>query len=346
MIFLMFVLVFASCEDDDSPVGNNRRPVDTREWLIDESQVFDGGPGKDGIPALQNPEFIDAAMASYLNPEDLVIGYVYEGTARAYPHAILDWHEIINDQMDDHLFAITYCPLTGTASNWSRLLEGLETTFGVSGLLYNSNLMPYDRTTESLWSQMRLDCVNGVLVGKETPLFHVVETSWETWTTLYPDTKVVSLNTGYDRSYGDYPYTRGPQDYREDDFLLFPVNNSDDRLHAKERVLGIIHDGNAKAYRFESFEEEAIAEDVVGGEKVVVYGSATKNILIAFYAEDQQFTIEGDGLFSDERGNEYDAFGYVVNGPAQGDRLKPTRSYIGYWFSWAAFYPSIEIFQE
>ena len=190
LISLCIVALF-SCDKDDDLSGRLSRGSSGPTWLIDESQVQDGGVGKDGIPALIMPELINPEDASYLSKDDLVVGYVYKGNARAYPHKILDWHEIINDEMGEHRFAITYCPLTGTASNWSRDVAGYSTTFGVSGKLFNSNLIPYDRTTESYWSQMRLDCVNGVLVGKDIPLFQAVETTWGTWQDLYPDTQVV-----------------------------------------------------------------------------------------------------------------------------------------------------------
>ncbi len=157
------------------------------EWLIPSDQVFDGGPGRDGIPALENPEMINAALATYLNPEDLVIGIKMGDDVRAYPHKILDYHEIINDQVGSEIIdgqlstkqlAITYCPLTGSAIAWGREFGGQTTTFGVSGLLFQTNLMPFDRLTESTWSQMRLDCVNGTLIGTRAETYQVVETRW------------------------------------------------------------------------------------------------------------------------------------------------------------------------
>jgi hypothetical protein len=346
-ILPLLVFIFFSCSNDEDPVVRPIQNSKADTWLIDETQVQDGGPGKDGIPALLNPEFVTPEEADYLSPGDLVIGYLYNGVSRAYPHKILDWHEIINDEVDEHIFAITYCPLTGTGTNWNRQVAGYTTTFGVSGQLYNSNLMPYDRTTESIWSQMRLDCVRGVLIGKTVETFQVIETSWETWQSWYPETLVVSENTGFSRNYRQYPYKSGPSDYREDPFLLFPVNYTNDLLPAKERVLGIISPDDVRAYRFDSFSNADIIYDEIGGRKVAVVGSKELDFLFSYYIEDQEFTtVEGraDAFLKDQNENFYNAFGHVVAGPDQGDKLELTTSYLGYWFSWVAFYPDIEIY--
>ena len=129
------------------------------DWLVPESEVLKGA-GKDAIPALTDPEIVRYGEVNYLNGADLVIGLVIDGEPRAYPHRILDWHEIINDKIGDTNFAITYCPLTGSGIGWNQL-QLTNASFGVSGLLYNTNLIPYDRSTNSYWSQMKLMCVFG-----------------------------------------------------------------------------------------------------------------------------------------------------------------------------------------
>ncbi len=148
-IFISFILAFtistSSCETDKSgPACNNPSNNAGGDWLIPQNEVRDGGPGKDGIPALQTPPrvSVDDPANHYLEDEDLVLGYYYDGEIVAYPHDILDWHEIINDKVGGQAIAVTYCPLTGTGIGWERIIEEEETTFGVSGLLYNSNLFP------------------------------------------------------------------------------------------------------------------------------------------------------------------------------------------------------------
>ncbi|MEA3461972.1 MAG: DUF3179 domain-containing protein [Bacteroidota bacterium] len=319
-------------------------------WSIPRDEIFDGGPGKDGIPALTDPEFVLAGSEIYLSDEDLVIGIVVEGKARAYPHHILDWHEIINDQIGDVNFAVTYCPLTGTGIGWDREIDGNVTTFGVSGLLYNSNLIPYDRATDSNWSQIRLDCVNGKLKGREVETIPLLETTWGTWKEMYPFTKVLSKNTGHNRVYGRYPYGN----YRtDDDYLIFPVANEDERVPTKERVLGIIQSGNAHIYRFADFGDMVtVINDTLKGENLVIVGNKEDNFMLAF------FNDPGDGsmlnfsavqgeypiVMTDTEGNMWDVFGRAMDGPRKDARLSPATSFMGYWFSFAAFYPDLTIY--
>lgn len=227
------------------------RPYLSGDWLVPPNQVLSGGPGKDGIPALKNPEFLNPVEATYLNDEDLILGLVMGTEARAYPHRILDWHEIINDEIQGKKIVVTYCPLTGTGIAWNQDQNGTPSTFGVSGLLYNSNLLPYDRETDSYWSQMRLDCIKGSRKGERIETFQLIETTWKTWKNAYPNTRVVSSKTGYSRNYGRYPYGS----YKTDASIYFPVAIKDNRLHAKEVVHGIIVNDKAVIYRFENFQD-------------------------------------------------------------------------------------------
>ncbi len=320
----------------------------TGEWLIPINQVYDGGPGKDGIPALTNPRFAKPQEETYLSDHDLVIGIRVGTEVRAYPHPILDWHEIINDEIGSTAFAITYCPLTGSGIAWSRVLNGTKTTFGVSGLLYNTNLIAYDRATNSNWSQMRLECVNGQLIHTRATTYPIVETTWRTWKELYPETMVVSSNTGYSRPYGAYPYG----DYRESPRLIFPVSNDDTRLPRKERVHGILVDGKTKAYRITTFPDAVgVINDVFNNLPIVAAGSKGKNVAVSFERTLNDGTILTFSpvqnmlpvMMIDQEGTKWDIFGRAVEGPRAGVELKPTLSYIAYWFAWAAFYPGAEI---
>ncbi|MEL6922934.1 MAG: DUF3179 domain-containing protein [Bacteroidota bacterium] len=319
-------------------------------WLINESEVRDGGPGKDGIPSIDNPVFVDPGAADFLVDNEIVIGIRIGNEMRAYPHQILDWHEIVNDAIGSDAFAVTYCPLTGTAIGWDREVDGSTTTFGVSGLLYNSNLIPYDRKTDSNWSQMRLDCVNGELSGTEINTYHLVEMDWGTWKRRYPEGKVLSTDTGFNRNYGSYPYGS----YRNDNNLFFGVNNEDNRLGRKERVLGVLINGKAKTYRFEEFSAENIVvkTDNFEGAGYVLAGSDSENFMVAYSNVLDGTALEFSAVQNDDtvimmdnEGNEWDLFGVAVNGPRQGQRLEPMLAYVGYWFAWAAFYPGLELYE-
>ncbi len=347
---ILLLLILASCgPDDEGPLsGNNGNNI---SWSISLDQVFDGGPGKDGIPALTIPEFITPGEASHLSDDDLILGYKVADDIRAYPHSILDWHEIINDEVGGLAVAVTYCPLTGTGIGWERTIDGVETTFGVSGLLYNSNLIPYDRLTDSNWSQIRLDCVNGELKGTEAKTFPLVETTWKTWKEMYPDTEVVSTNTGHNRNYGHYPYG----DYRTNhNNIIFPYTPKDERLDSKERVHGVIVEGKAKAYRFSSFPDDlTVIQDEFEGVPIVIAGSASQNFIVSFERTlhdgtllefSQAMDSSSANILIDNEGNTWNIFGEAVLGSRGGTKLRPTTSFIGYWFSWGAFYPGLKIY--
>lgn len=356
-LLLVFGLTTSGCSDQSDQIGTGL-PNTTNDfiWNIPKDQVHDGGPGKDGIPALLNPKMITANEATYLSDNSLVVGYKNGTDIRAYAHTILDWHEIINDKVGSEEIAIIYCPLTGTATTWGRKLNGVTTTFGVSGLLYNTNVIPYDRLTNSNWSQMRLDCVNGSLRETKAQVFQSVETTWKTWKVMYPDTKIISTETGFNRNYTNYPYG----DYRTNhNRFLFPYLPVDERLPNKERVLGVIVPGKipaAKVYRFDSFDDQIVAvQDDFNGIPLIVAGSKTHNFIVAFERKTEtsgllNFTATDftqgsqSAILKDSEGNSWNIFGEAVSGPRQGETLKRVSSFIGYWFSWGAFYPAVEIF--
>lgn len=330
------------------PGANSGGPPPTPEWLIPQASVFDGGPGKDGIPSISSPFFITAEEATFLDNNDLVLGIKVGDDIRAYPHPILDWHEIVNDRIGDLQVAITYCPLTGTGVGWDRTMEGEITSFGVSGLLYNTNLIPYDRRTDSNWSQMLLKCVNGEMIGTKIKTHQLVETSWKTWKTIFPETKVMSTQTGYNRNYDRYPYGN----YRTNhESLFFPVEFEDNRLPWKERVLGVILGGDAKAYRFENFPESGVGvvNDGFAGMNIVVAGSRNMNFMVAFkrsLKDGQSLTFRPveDALpvvMTDQEGNMWNIFGEAISGPRTGTQLPAVDAFIGYWVAWGAFYPDL-----
>ena len=343
LITIMLSLALVGCENS---TGTDQV---TGDWLIPKDQIFDGGPGKDGIPALTNPDLTGATGATYLADADLVIGVKIGNEVRAYPHPVLDWHEIINDDVNGTQFSITYCPLTGSGIAWNRLINGTPTTFGVSGLLYNTNLIPYDRATNSNWSQMKLQCVNGPLSGTIISTYQIVETTWATWKEMYPQTKVVSSNTGYSRQYGQYPYGN----YRTTSSLLFPISNDDTRLPRKERVHGVIVGDKTKVYRINTFSDDIeTVNDTFNSVSLVAVGSSGKNFIVIYKRQ------LGDGTvltFSpvqsvlpvamvDNEGTRWDVFGKAVDGPRAGSKLEPMRSYTAYWFAWGAFFPDAEIY--
>lgn len=201
-----------------------------------------GGPGKDGIPSIDKPVFVSAADAAFLSDDEPVFGLVRGSEARAYPQQVLVWHEIVNDTLDDERFAVTYCPLTGTVVGFTGLPDRPGLTFGVSGRLVNSNLLMYDRETDSEWPQILGTAISGELYGQQLRTFPLVWSSWRAWRAAHPDTRVLSTDTGALRSYGDDPYGSylgGISGYYADGGPIFDVRYTDDRFGPKDVVIGI-----------------------------------------------------------------------------------------------------------
>jgi hypothetical protein len=342
LFFIAFTMIQLSCSTSstqDTPQNQEVGEVEntSTEWSIPVAEVLDGGPGRDGIPALENPVMVSADDVFTIAGSDLILGYKNGNDVRAYQHYVLDWHEIINDNIGDVSLAITYCPLTGTGIGWNRLVDGNETTFGVSGLLYQTNLIPFDRATKSNWSQLLNESVNGSLEGNKADLIQLVETDWDTWRTMYPETKGVSISTGFNRTYGVYPYV----DYKtNNDFFLFPTPK-DPRLPLKERVHAITDDADAKVYRFSDFDSMNIIRDTFKGKNFLIVGST--NFIASFELNVDQSALEFDyiydgsssAVFQDNQGTQYNLFGEAISG--QG-RLEASASFMGYWFSIPAFY--------
>ncbi len=353
IVLTLVSFLFKGCSnnvDSNSPTSSGgTEPGSGSTWLIPESEVFGGGPGKDGIPALLSPAIQSVSQINFLDDDDLIIGIRVKDEVRGYPHQILDWHEIINDDMGGEFFAVTYCPLTGSGIGWSRNVNGNVTTFGVSGLLYNTNLIPYDRATGSNWSQMKLQSVNGVLKSTNATLVPVVETTWKTFSQLYPDAKVVTQNTGSSRPYGSYPYG----DYRTNNSrLLFPVDNFDERLPGKSRIVGVAIDGKSKAFNILNFTDNTTAQNLVFNKvPIVVVGNRFKNFGVIYQRTLNNGTLltfepinsNTAGVMIDNEGTTWDLFGYGLSGPRAGERLQTVESYIAYWFAWGAFHPDSEL---
>ncbi len=335
------------------------------QCLIPQNLIVSGGPGKDGIPALTNPEVVPAATGdTFLFPDDLVLGVVVNGEARAYPHAVMWWHEIVNDVLGGRPILVTFCPLTGSGIIYDPVIpdipdmEAAPLNFGVSGLLFDNNLILFDRRTDSLWSQMRLESICGALSGTRPPLLPVVQSAWAAWKALHPETTVVSFNTGFSRNYDVYPY--GDYDQIDSTQLLFPQTTVDPRLPMKENVLGIRHDGVARAYSMTRMRElgpRLAINDDVNGLPVLVAFHAASRLAIPFdrrvgateeAREVLDFDIaKGEGfpfqLRDRQTGSIWNLNGVAISGPLQGERLRKVPTFTAFWFAWSAFNLDSEI---
>lgn len=311
------------------------------------AQVKDGGVGKDGIRSIDSPVIVEGSFANFLKEEELILGLKYGNTVIAYPHKILNYHEIINHSINDFSFAISYCPLTGTGVLFDRKIDNSITTFGVSGLLFNSNLILYDRATDSMWPQMMLQSVKGENRGKESPFYQLIETTWGIWKKWYPESKVMSFSENVGTDYDKYPYG----DYRtNDNYLLFSVPTKLKNIPNKERILGVRLNGQVTQVSLKNFSDgNPYSERKIGEDTVFIFGSEKDNYMFAFQnkteagveikIKDMLLGLEPGLLFEDFRGNKWNIMGEAKSGPLKGQRLKSVENYIGYAFGWAAFYP-------
>jgi hypothetical protein len=201
---------------------------------------------------------------------------------------------------------------------------------------------------------MRLDCVQGELKGTKADIFQLIETTWRNWKNMYSQTRVLSRNTGHSRNYGVYPYGNYKTDHQ---LFLFPVSPRDNRLPAKERVLGLIIDGKVKVYRFSAFPGSGVGMilDRFNGSELVITGSDERNFMVAFQTRTEignlveglkSVSNEGEIILEDEEGNQWNIFGEALTGPKSGQQLIRPVSFIGFYFAWGAFYPDLEIYQS
>lgn len=229
-------------------------------------EILRGGPPVDGIPALTDPKKLRAEEADrVLAPDDAVLGISLNGESSAYPIRLLNWHEIANDTVGGVPVAATYCPLCRSGIVFDRRLGGKEIELGVSGLLYKSDLVMYDRATKSLWSQILGQAIAGPSTGKALKRLPAVHTTWKKWREMHPDTTVAAFTTGLDRDYGRDPY-RGYESSRE---IYFPVGRQDPRLHPKEVVFGIRQGHAALAVPERLVREKSAVRARLGGEEIV-----------------------------------------------------------------------------
>lgn len=280
--------------------------VSQSDALIPLDEVRSGGPDKDGIPSIDKPRFISAGDENQLKPDDIVMGLELNGMAKAYPIAIMNWHEIVNDSFVDSPVVVTYCPLCGSGMAFSANVGGLQMKFGVSGLLYNSDVLLYDRQTDSLWSQILAKAVTGSMKGTRLKMLPLIWTTWADWEKRYPGTVVLSRETGFKRDYDKDPYAG----YEDSEGVWFPVKHKDARYHPKERVLGIEFDGRFKVYPFAEL-------------------SRTNGPFKDSFA-DRNLTIEYDATSKSAR--------------ITGDDGKEIPSVSSFWFAWYAFHPDTEVF--
>jgi Protein of unknown function (DUF3179) len=242
--------------------------TDFKRRAVPLSEFQGGGPGKDGIPAIDQPRFVSVGDVDFLEPKEPVIEVERSGDARAYPIQILVWHEIVNDSVGGVPLAVTFCPLCNTAIAFERRVDDRTLDFGTTGNLRSSDLVMYDRQTESWWQQFGGRALVGELTGEKLEQVPARIVAWREFERDHPEGKVLSRETGHSRAYGENPYS-GYDDVDSSPF--FPTNNSDDdRLSPKERVVFIERGGDAVAVPFSALQKRKRIRVEVAGHPLVV----------------------------------------------------------------------------
>ena len=365
VIFCILFLILTSGQTTKAQtIDWNQWNTDTSRKNIALSELQSGGPPKDGIPSIDNPKFSGYQSAdSWLGDDEPVISYSHDGRHRAYPLQIMIWHEIVNDRIDDHRFLVSFCPLCNSSLIFDRSLENLTLEFGVSGFLRNSDLVMYDRQTETLWQQVTGKAIVGQFTGKKLNQLPSQIISYQQFKEQYPQGKVLSKQTGYNRDYGSNPY-QGYDDVESSPFL-YDKTQEDNRLKPMERVLTLHHKGETIGYPFKITRQNKVTHDTVAGEPVVVFhtGGAVSALDNSRISESREIgsngvyspVLDGRHLQFDWRsqaitdlstGSQWTIGGKAVSGELKGAQLTPL-TYANYFsFALYAFYPEVQLYGQ
>lgn len=275
---------------------------------IDKDEIKSGGPPRDGIRAIDDPIFVHASDAQDIDDDEMVLGIVIDNVARAYPARILDRHEIVNDVIAQMPLAISYCPLCNSGIGFGREIGGVIRTFGVSGLLYNSDVLMFDRETESLWSQIMGSAISGEESGAELKFLPVVMSSWSWWKGHHPDSEVLIGGEGVSARYSSESYS----EYRSSQSLMFPVAEQSKALRNKDMVIGISLGDQAMAYPYnELAKSKETVSDELNGQVILVHYDEEQNT--AWITDESGVLLAAESM---------------------------------YWFAWYAFHTDTQIFES
>ena len=337
--------------------------TDFSKRVISFDDILSGGPPKDGIPAIDDPQFVSIDEAdAWIGDLEPVTVFEHNGDARIYPFQILTWHEIVNDVVGGQPVAVTFCPLCNTAIVFDATVEGRQLDFGTTGRLRYSNLLMYDRQTESWWQQATGEAVMGEFTGSRLTLIPAPIISWAEARDSFPGAQVLSQETGFRRPYGQNPYA-GYDNINSSPFLFREA--TPDELPPMARVTTVELNGEAVAYPEEVLQDVGVVNDTAGGVEVAVFwqeglASALDSSAIAAGRDvgatavfertlDGQtlvFTPDGAGAIVDEQtGSTWNVLGQAVAGELAGRQLTPVVKIDHFWFSWAAFRPDTRIYQ-
>lgn len=359
-----YALVIKSSVFADSELRKNIewRKTDFSKRSVNIEEIRSGGPPKDGIPAIDKPRFISIKQADHwLNSQEPVIVLTLKGQAHAYPLQVLIYHEIVNDELADIPVSVTFCPLCNASIIFDRRVEGRVLDFGVTGKLRNSDMIMYDRQTESWWQQFTGKGIVGEYTGTVLKQIPASIVAYGDFRESYPTGLVLSKKTGYSRPYGRNPY-RGYDRVGDSPFLF--KGKTDGRLHAMERVIFVRHGKQHRLYPFGLVNELNVINDKLGDLEIVIFGKqGTLSVLDAeeinrsrkiVSATAWSRRLDGKTLtfeFADNRikdketGSLWNILGKAVSGSYSGQQLHSVDSGVHFAFAWLAFNPYIDIYE-
>ena len=307
ILLVLIIIVISSCQNKSVATNSEIQTTsDGVKYLIHPSKINSGGPPKDGIPSIDNPKFVAVTVADeWIQDNELVLAIIHKNVTKVYPMQIMVWHEIVNDNIADDPILITYCPLCGTGIAYERKINDQEVEFGTSGKLYNSNLVMYDRLTESYWTQIEGKAIVGELTGMKLKPVSINTVLWSEWKINHPNSLVISQDTGFDRNYGKDPYGS----YYQDSFIMFPTENQDNRIHPKTVIFGIEINETFKAYKEVDLIKNSVIKDTVANQKIIIQRDVSVVVTFTNLETNQEIVKER-----------------------------------GFWFSWYAFHPNTLLF--
>ena len=337
--------------------------TDFRFHTVPYEEIWSGGVGKDGVPSIDDPTFDSVAAAdAWLAPLEPVVALELDSVAKAYPLRILTWHEIVNDSIAGVPVTITFCPLCNSALAFVRRLDGVVYDFGVSGNLRNSDLIMWDRQTQTWWQQFTGEAIAGTNAGKRLTVLPAAIVSWEQFRQAHPEGRVLTQQTGYALPYGTTPYIGYD---RLDNPPRF-YDGEDDRLMPKERVAAVSLAGDRIAYPYAVLANERAINDNIGGQPIAVFfAEGTLSALDSARIVDSKQvgttavfsranmgrtltfipTADRSTFMDVETASTWDIFGTAQSGPLQGQRLSRLVHQDHFWFAWAAFHPETAIYR-
>lgn len=340
LILLAVLVAYSAYSQLNPPV----RPIGSVKSLVNISQVSIALP-EGAIPEINNPVFVTAGNVTYPHDDDVVVGVVYNGIAKAYPLNILSWHEVVNDNFSGKPVALTYCVFCRTAIAYESKIAGKTLTFRVTGLLYNANDLLVDIQTRSYWQQITGEAVTGDKIGKNLTKIPTEMTTWGLWKARHPETLLLSANTGFDRDYTINPYVG----YEESENTQYFPGVENRTLFVKDIIYGVAFNDGSKAYPKNNATSAGVINDMVGKNKLLIMHDKDLDTVKIFSrvlkSSELNFKLMDGKIIDTNTNSVWNYDGVAIDGPMNTEKLKRVDATHSFWYVWAAFYPKTEIFR-